>query len=199
MSIGHDAHRPTSRQTWRAFLLVLAPFAWGCILLYTGTKALFFGNIPHFARDDWYWLYVRCADIAKVIVCFGIAGYAYYYMPEFPPRFRAVTSLVRFTFPIIGVAAMVVSYALLYRYWGVTDASLGEHAAYSNDPVTCLYFSIVTWTTLGYGDVSPSREIRLVAASEAFFGYIGMAMFIAFFAQLIARRRQPDATRRNGA
>jgi hypothetical protein len=37
-------------------------------------------------------------------------------------------------------------------------------------------------TTLGYGDVRPSVDARLVAASEALFGYIWMAVFIGLFA-----------------
>jgi len=41
------------------------------------------------------------------------------------------------------------------------------------------YFSIVTWTTLGYGDCLPTDNIRHIAALEALFGYIMMAIFIS--------------------
>jgi hypothetical protein len=53
------------------------------------------------------------------------------------------------------------------------------------DIVTSLYFSIVTWTTLGYGDIHPSDSIRLVAATEAFIGYIYMALIIGLFLNVI--------------
>jgi hypothetical protein len=56
------------------------------------------------------------------------------------------------------------------------------------DPMSCLYFSIVTWTTLGYGDFRPSMELRLFAASEAFLGYLFMAVLIAAFLHVLSHR-----------
>src|SRR6516162_7301716 len=47
----------------------------------------------------------------------------------------------------------VLLYAVAYAYLGLID---GERAV--REPVTCLYFSIVTWTTLGYGDIRPSMD-----------------------------------------
>jgi hypothetical protein len=41
-----------------------------------------------------------------------------------------------------------------------------------------LYFSTITWTTLGYGDIVPSKELRVIAASEAITGWIAMAISI---------------------
>ena len=38
-----------------------------------------------------------------------------------------------------------------------------------------LYFSIVTFTTLGYGDVLPKPPFRLLAASEAVLGLVSLA------------------------
>lgn len=73
----------------------------------------------------------------------------------------------------------VLLYAVAYAYLGLID---GEKLV--REPITCLYFSIVTWTTLGYGDVRPSMDARFVAASEALLGYIWMAFFIGMFAVL---------------
>ena len=42
-----------------------------------------------------------------------------------------------------------------------------------------LYFSIVTWTTLGYGDFRPSPDTRMYAASQAVLGYFYMGILIA--------------------
>lgn len=74
---------------------------------------------------------------------------------------------------------IVMSYAVSYRVLGLVDGS-----RVVTDPITCLYFSIVTWTTLGYGDVRPNPEARMLAASEAIVGYIVMAVFIGMFATL---------------
>ena len=71
----------------------------------------------------------------------------------------------------------ILLYALIYRYLGLIDDTVK-----TQDPTTCLYFSIVTWTTLGYGDVRPSIEARLWAASEALVGHLWMAIFIGVLA-----------------
>ena len=94
--------------------------------------------------------------------------------------FRTVTGKLIICLLMIGLLCnWVLLYAIAYSYLGLID---GERAV--REPITCLYFSIVTWTTLGYGDVRPSMDARLVAASEALLGYIWMAFFIGMFALL---------------
>jgi hypothetical protein len=54
-------------------------------------------------------------------------------------------------------------------------SSLGKSGSFQG-----LYFSMVTITTLGYGDISPiSSEARAVATAEAFVGQLYMAVMIA--------------------
>ena len=53
------------------------------------------------------------------------------------------------------------------------------------------YFSIVTWTTLGYGDCLPTKNIRHVAAIQALMGYLMMAIFISIFMSLISNNSEP--------
>nr|WP_284145035.1 MULTISPECIES: ion channel [Vibrio] len=50
------------------------------------------------------------------------------------------------------------------------------------------YFSIVTWTTLGYGDCLPTEGIRHIAAIEALFGYIMMAIFMSLLLAVFTSR-----------
>ena len=52
-----------------------------------------------------------------------------------------------------------------------------------------LYFSIVTWTTLGYGDFKPTESLRLIAAIQAFLGYIYMALFVGIFLNLSQEKK----------
>ena len=42
-----------------------------------------------------------------------------------------------------------------------------------------LYFSVVTFTTLGYGDFKPTEKTRPIAAVEAIVGLVLMAFLIA--------------------
>lgn len=71
-------------------------------------------------------------------------------------------------------------FARLYRLLGIKETSSGE---ISSNIIDCFYFSIITWSTVGYGDFIPaSRTSRALAAYEATIGYFTMA---AIFAALI--------------
>lgn len=51
----------------------------------------------------------------------------------------------------------------------------------------CLYYSVVTFTTLGYGDFIPIGLSRLVAATEAFTGSFTIALFVVVFVKKMTR------------
>jgi hypothetical protein len=55
------------------------------------------------------------------------------------------------------------------------------------DFVSCLYFSVVTFTTLGYGDITPVGLSRIVAALEAFSGSFTLALFVVVFVKKMTR------------
>lgn len=82
------------------------------------------------------------------------------------------------------VAVLIVVYGFVYLF---VDIDFGEHeTAFSP-----MYYSIVTLTTLGYGDVVPaSLPAQLLAVSEALFGYIGLGGLLSIFAQKMARRAE---------
>jgi hypothetical protein len=52
-----------------------------------------------------------------------------------------------------------------------------------------LYFSVVTWTTLGYGDFIPMPDARYIVVVEAIMGYVMMALLISVFVASIAKAR----------
>lgn len=54
---------------------------------------------------------------------------------------------------------------------------------------TALYFSTVTYASVGYGDVLPPLEWRLVAAIEGATGIIMLGWSTAFLVSLLARLR----------
>ena len=54
-------------------------------------------------------------------------------------------------------------------------------------PLDYLYFSIVTATTLGYGDLQPIGWCRLIASTEAIFGTFMWAVFLVVFARKYMR------------
>ncbi len=54
-----------------------------------------------------------------------------------------------------------------------------------------LYFSMVTFTTLGYGDFQPVPRMRLIASFEALIGYAFLGLLVGLLIDLGASRRRP--------
>lgn len=66
-----------------------------------------------------------------------------------------------------------------------TPNVIGENRSF----IECIYFSTVTITTLGYGDITPTNDIgRLISASESVLGII----IIGLFLNSLSRKRSED-------
>jgi hypothetical protein len=60
----------------------------------------------------------------------------------------------------------------------------------SGDPASYLYFSVVTLTTVGFGDITPaSSAARAVAMTEAL---VGQLYLVAVVGSVVGRWRRPD-------
>jgi hypothetical protein len=86
---------------------------------------------------------------------------------------------------VVGLAAViVVLFGLLY--WAVG----GVVAAGSKEPAglwESIYFSGVTFATVGYGDFLPAPGMRAVAMVEGFVGALTMGFFVAVLANRLRR------------
>lgn len=58
-----------------------------------------------------------------------------------------------------------------------------EHSLETNvmNFLHCMYFSVITFTTTGYGDFSPVGFSKIVAAVEAFMGAFAISLFVVVF------------------
>jgi hypothetical protein len=62
------------------------------------------------------------------------------------------------------------------------------------DLSSSLYFSAVTYTTTGYGDLVLPQEWRLVGAIEALTGILMCGLSTGFFFAVVSRMFRPDRT-----
>ena len=85
----------------------------------------------------------------------------------------------------------VMVFALAF-YLTIRSGNLGELKGGGQHPVDIMYFSLVTYTSLGYGDITPAGNIRLLAGVEALTGLVLIA-WTASFAFLQMQRFWTDA------
>ena len=88
---------------------------------------------------------------------------------------KIYTRPVAIAFILVNPVMFVCMFAYVYRVLGLIDLT----GNVTKESVNALYFSIVTWSTLGYGDFRPTEGARLFAAVEAIIGYIYMAFLIS--------------------
>lgn len=85
--------------------------------------------------------------------------------------------------------ALILIFAAIHSVYGLMD----HGAKIEVDFPTALYFSIVTWTTLGYGDFAPHEEVRSFAAFEAGVGMIFFGVFLGVAVHWINKRMTVNA------
>lgn len=99
---------------------------------------------------------------------------------------------------ILGLlAAHVAEVGIYAAAYAVVDghAALGSLVHIRLPPPTtwvdCIYFSFVTYTTLGYGDLVPEGPIRFIAATEALNGWVLLGWSVSFtFLEMQRLRRE---------
>ncbi|SAK81195.1 Ion channel [Caballeronia hypogeia] len=99
---------------------------------------------------------------------------------------RRMFLLVQLTALGVLLCIAVWTYSDIYMKLGILDVS----STVVHDRESCLYFSIVTFTTLGYGDYRPTLDGRMVAATEALTGYVFFGVFISMISAYVAVFRE---------
>ena len=87
---------------------------------------------------------------------------------------------------ILKVPPNVIDYNLSLNSFGIQWA-ISNIDSLLEDFLLCLYTSVITFTTLGYGDVHPIGFSRVIASVEAGFGIIMTALFIFVFTRKMLR------------
>ncbi|RHW75311.1 ion channel [Colwellia sp. RSH04] len=96
---------------------------------------------------------------------------------------------------IIGLSIIIIILcAIMYSFTGLnyqdtiqtisSEQSLQQNIHFF---LSSLYYSVVTFTTLGYGDFTPVGLSRAIAAIEAFTGSFTIALFVVVFVKKMTR------------
>jgi voltage-gated potassium channel Kch len=148
-----------------------------------------FMGVLNFIVDIWDTLAVSSVMVALTVVVhfIGLASLMLILRqrpngPDFS-KHKVGPRIIAILFVVFGVFA--VHTLEIWLYASVYHFALGAF----EDFETALYFSTVTFVSLGYGDVILPRDWRLVGAIEAANGVILLSWSTAFLISLIGRLR----------
>lgn len=160
-------HEPRTLEEWKSTLIAALGLVIASFLAWFGLSRLSEAT----AGDT-------IGTIAAVGLVVWLVSQSWYYMTQ-------VKSPRRLLF-LMGVSFIQVVpflFAAVYGAFGYQDRCVVG----AEGPGDILYFSYVTFTTVGYGDMTPTGLCRGLAVSEAVTGYILLGMFVAAAVALYAR------------
>lgn len=83
------------------------------------------------------------------------------------------------------VAGMLLSFGAVYQKLGIID-NTQTGSPVIHDFWTCLYYSVVTFTTLGYGDFYPQGIGRALAGMQALTGYLVLGLLASTTSSVVS-------------
>ena len=87
---------------------------------------------------------------------------------------------------LLGAAIIIIMFSPIPFRSGCGRLSFIAFGAFS-DPGTSVYFALVTYTTLGYGDVVLAENIRLYGAFASVTGLLGFGLSTAFLVAVFSK------------
>lgn len=100
---------------------------------------------------------------------------------------------------VMGAVAAYLQIAVAFTYAYQTIDAFTPGVSFFGEDVsttTYMYFSLITITTVGFGDYTPATDLgRLVASSEAVVGQVFLVTFVALIVARFAARQPRTGTR----
>ena len=150
---------------------------WAGLIVATGLSYVCYRALVARSGGDGRLLLVQAAILATLVIV-----YAYRCVRILGVRRPGSGTGARFVgLSLLFMAALLLSFASIYRETGLVppaSSPSGAGGSPCREAGACLYFAVVTWTTVGYGDYAPTAAARPYAALEALLGYLFMAFFI---------------------
>lgn len=133
------------------------------VLLIVGLVASWgFVKITIIQQENYFWV--------SLLITVGFAGYFTYRF------FKKQSGIGVFWHFLVMLCATIIYFAFMYIIFGLKG--LPEAQGMVPNLQQALYFSVVTWTTLGYGDLTPTEDSMPWAMLEVILGYIFMALLV---------------------
>jgi hypothetical protein len=86
-------------------------------------------------------------------------------------------------------AGLALLFGLLFYALGENAFEISQRDSLGWSPFTMIYYSVVTFTTLGFGDITPRTPIAAVLVMvEVVTGYLMLGILISILATKVARR-----------
>lgn len=131
-----------------------------------------------------------CAISAGVIAVTSLITYeilrlVWGVMPSlhFPPRLRALLIIVPiFAAHILNIWIYAGVYVLVeyYTSFGTLQGPVSPAALTYHSFIERLYFSATTYTSLGFGDILPTHDLRMLASAEVLNGLVMLGWTVSF-------------------
>jgi len=91
--------------------------------------------------------------------------------------------------PVIYAAGLVILFGAVFALDMYLDWGLFDYEGTARSWLTPFYYSVVTYTTLGYGDVTPTHVIgEILVVVEVILGYTTLGLVLSILANKVARR-----------
>lgn len=118
-----------------------------------------------------------------------LIGAFLYFLASFSGEEGRRPYVVVLLFIVVSLGSIILLFAILYTWAGIIYGNDDTHPISQLFP-ECVYFSVVTLTTVGYGDFHPlSLAARWVAGIEALSGYIILGVLVSALVNILRPHR----------
>lgn len=91
--------------------------------------------------------------------------------------------------PALYAVTLATAYGAVYALDRLLEWDLVDYSNSVDSWLTPFYYSIVTYTTLGFGDVTPRSWVgEVIVVSEVVLGYVTLGLLLSILANKVARR-----------